>query len=229
MNRPQAFDKNILDAIKATVSSELDLNDPDVMVAEISFLGIEDSGRIAFELPRWVDTEISTGIATRQKMGVSNMLGRCTWGSLKLNEKFHYPVIVAVFGTSTNSLVFVGVFKALWTNTQIIKWLHSLLDSSANTGRNAVGLPNIFILPSVMLWDANRDILPRMLGYTFTGSVVSNGALSRVYWPLTSFAETDMFAVEERHSQEPAGTLHLTKHLEGFLNPASENGGWLSK
>ena len=229
MNRPQSFDQKTLNSVKNKISSVLGLGNPDVMMAEISFVGVEDSSRAIFEIPRWVDTEIEAGVSSRLNSGSINMMGRSTWGSLKLNEQTHYPTFIAAFGTPTSSIVFVGVFKSLWTNAQAIEWLHSTLESSSAAGRNTAGLPNIFILPSVMLWDAKRELLPRMLGYTFTGCLASNGALSRVYWPLNSFVKSGIFAVDRRHSDEAAGTLHLTEYEGGFLNPSSENGGWLTR
>jgi hypothetical protein len=230
MSRPEIFNRAITNSVAETVSRILRLRQPDVFLAEISLVGVESSGRVAFELPRWVDREIENGIVNRRNLGLNDMLGRATWGSIKLDDSLpHRPVIVAVFGTPNNALVFVGVFQDFWTNNKAREWMYSTLEASSNLGRNSVGLPEIFMMPSTMLWDANRENLPRMLGYTFSDSLASNGSMSRIYWPLNSFEKSGIFAIDKRHGEEPPGNLHLTESPEGFLNPQAAAGGWLTR
>jgi hypothetical protein len=141
----------------------------------------------------------------------------------------HSPVVVAAFGTSENALVFIGVLKNVWSDNDAIRWMQSVLNASSKWSQSSSGLPEIFTFPSVILWDAKRETLPRILGYKFTECFTANGAMSRIYWPVSSLEKTGEILIEKRHSEEKPGTLHLTQSLDGFLHPQAIGGGWLTQ
>jgi hypothetical protein len=223
-------DPAIIKSISEQIGQTLKLKNPEVFMGEIKFVGVDEFGRVAFELPIWVDKRIEGGIKSRRDSGLSPMFGRATWGSLKLEDStMHSPVVVVAFGTSENALVFIGVLKNVWSDNDAIRWMQSVLNASSKWSQSSSGLPEIFTFPSVILWDARRETLPRMLGYKFTECITANGAMSRIYWPVSSLEKTGEILIEKRHSEEKPGTLHLTQSLDGFLHPQAIGGGWLTQ
>jgi hypothetical protein len=183
---------------------------------ECQLIDIGSDGTLVLRLPDHVDRRIESAIMGLQQTGKS-LIGRSTWASKKISNERWEPVFVCGWGEPTrqpNVVLAVLSLADFWRGGnayQSISRRLSLLPPIQS---------DLYVMPSVVLWDGTLSSRGNLQGYQFRGTLTSAHSLRPVHLNINKMQHVSM-------AKDPIGSLRITKFEPGFfLQPDAGGEMW---
>ena len=178
-------------------------------------------GSFVFRLTDEDDKKIVLAVENLQRSG-KDLAARLTWASRKTAGGQWEPILLVGYGESSKLHPELLLVVLSFSDYRPRSSLREALKGSICL--LPVKDSDLYVMPRVLLWDGTLSPRGQLIGQAFRGATVSGKALRPIHLDLDGHRMTGSSMVSKAMSEDPIGTVRVTKFEPNFFRQPNAGG-----